>query len=117
MVRDRVEVDRVGEHVWVVALISEHDLSTADAVRGAIGDAFAGGPRIVCDLSEASFIDSTVLAAMIDGSASAREQEDDEFVVVARPGSVPRRLVNLAGAAVWMEVYDSREAALAAVHS
>jgi anti-anti-sigma regulatory factor len=87
------------------------------SVRGAIGDAFAGGSRIVCDLSEASFIDSTVLAAMIDGSASAREQEDDEFVVVARPGSVPRRLVNLAGAAVWMEVYDSREAALAAVHS
>ena len=41
MVRDRVEVDRVAEHVWVVALVGEHDLSTADAVRGAIDEVFA----------------------------------------------------------------------------
>ena len=115
MVRDRVEVHRVAEHVWVVALVGEHDLSTADAVRGAIGEAFAGGSKIVFDLSDASFIDRTVLAAMMEGAASAREQEDDEFVVVARPGSAPRRLLDLAGAAFSMDVFESRDAALAAL--
>jgi anti-sigma B factor antagonist len=115
MVRDRVEVDRVAEHVWVVALVGEHDLSTADAVRGAIDEAFAGGSSVVFDLSDASFIDSTVLAAMMEAGARVRAQATDEFVVVARQGSVPRRLLDLAGAAVWMDVYESREAALVAV--
>lgn len=115
MVRDRVEVGRVAEHVWVVALLGEHDLSTADAVRGAIDDVFASGSTVVLDLSDASFIDSTVVAAMIEAHDRAQEQENDEIVVVARPGSVPRRVLDLAQVAVKIEVYESREAALAAL--
>jgi anti-sigma B factor antagonist len=115
MVRDRVEVDRVAEHVWVVALLGEHDLSTADAVRGAIDEVFASGSRVVLDLSDASFIDSTVLAALVEAYNRAQQQEDDEIVVVARPGSAPRRVLDLAQVALRIDVYESRELALAAV--
>jgi anti-anti-sigma factor len=115
MVRDRVEVDRMAEHVWVVALVGEHDLSTADAVRGAIDEALGRGSKVAFDLSHASFIDSTVLAAMMQAGIRSQEQEEDEFVVVARQGSAPRRLFDLVGAALSIDVYESREAAFSAV--
>ena len=52
---------------------------------------------------------------MIEAHKRAERQQDDEVVVVARPDSVPRRVLDLAGVALMVDVYDSREAALAAV--
>src|SRR3954471_358934 len=95
MVRDRVEVDRVAEHVWVVMLRGEHDLATAEEVRGAIDEVFAQGSRVVFDLSDACFIDSTVLATVVEAYRHAQQEPNDEFVVVAPPGSPARRLLDL----------------------
>ena len=115
MVRNRVEVDRLAEHVWVVALLGEHDLSTTDAVRGAIDEVFASGSKVVLDLSDASFIDSTVLVAVIEAHNHAQHDPDDDFAVVARPGSMPRRVVDLTHLDLTVDVYENREAAIAAL--
>ena len=116
MVRDRVEVESVAEHVWVVALHGEHDLSTSKQVGRAIDEVFAGGSRIVLDLSQATFIDSTVLAAVVEAQERADKKPDDELVVVAVPGSAPRRALDLAQIELRVDIYDSRDEALAAVH-
>ena len=74
----------------VVRLVGEHDLSTYPELVQAIGE--VGGPqvRIAVDLSEATFIDSTVLRAIV-----ARAQEAEAFAIAAPPGTPPRRLLEL----------------------
>ena len=115
MVSDRVEVDRVAQHVWVVVLRGEHDLATAAAVRGAIDEVFAEGSRVVLDLSDATFIDSTMVATVIVEHSHARHEANDEFVVVAPPDSPARHLFDLTGVDQVVNVYENRQTALAAV--
>ena len=60
-----MRVTELAEHVWAVELAGEHDLSTADRVEAAIDQVFRSGSTLVLDLSDATFIDSSVLGAIL----------------------------------------------------
>jgi hypothetical protein len=91
-----VGVERVADAVWVVSLLGEHDRSTAEALDQRLQGVHAGGTRIVLDLSDASFIDGTVVNRMArEARRDASSPTTDHLAVVAPAGSQPRRVMDL----------------------
>jgi anti-sigma B factor antagonist len=95
--------------VVVVTLHGEHDLSSVDSVREALA---GGGASVVADLSDATFIDSSILGVIVECSQGERP-----FAVAAPPSSSPevQRLLELTGLSGLLPVYDSVPAAITAV--
>ena len=78
----------------VVHLAGELDLYNADEVRDALGEAIAGSPaRIVVDMEQTTFLDSSGLGALIAGLKSARQAGGD--LRVARPTEAVRTVFSL----------------------
>ena len=103
-------VDERGE-ATVVRLGGELDLYNADTVRAALLEACAREPaRLVLDLSEVDFIDSTALGALIE----ARSALPSRRLLLARPGIETRRALQVSGIDRHLPVHDSVDDALAA---
>jgi anti-anti-sigma regulatory factor len=109
---NRVRLTEVAEHLWVVELLGEHDLSTADEVTAAIGRVFDVGPSLVLDLSAASFIDLSVVKAVLQAQEHADRYCLDELRVVAPTGSQPRRALELVGIGEVVRLCETRAAAM-----
>jgi hypothetical protein len=60
----QVTLEQLTEDVWVVSLLGEHDISMVDALRDRLAEAFTHDPRLIIDLTEATFVDSTVLGVL-----------------------------------------------------
>jgi anti-sigma B factor antagonist len=99
----------------VVALLGEHDLSSADEVRSALDDARTNGHAVIVDLSHTEFVDSAVISTLI---ASQREVTADgapwAAVVGDGAGTAVRRIFELTGLDVLMPVYETTDEALMA---
>jgi stage II sporulation protein AA (anti-sigma F factor antagonist) len=101
---------------WVLTLRGEHDLSTATALRNALGDVFDAGSAVVVDLSDVTFMDSSTLNAILYGSERALTDDQHRFAVVLPPGpSVARRVLELTGVDRVLAIHPDRAAAVAAV--
>ncbi len=90
-----IEVEVYSEDASVVALRGEHDLHSAADIAAALAVA-AGSPNILVDLSGSTFIDSSVIGAILRAAAAARTRHADLGVVVGAAGAVGRAL-QLAG--------------------
>ena len=94
----------------VVRLAGELDLYNADDIRRAFADAIAGGAaRIVVDMSEVDFVDSTALGVLIE----ARSQLGQDRVLLAAPQLETRRTLEVSGLDRHLPVHDSVDGALA----
>ena len=74
----------------ILVLRGEHDIETAPALRAELERALVDGTPILVDLSQARFIDSTVLGALIYG----RERRQP-FALVVPPGCAAHRLCEI----------------------
>jgi anti-anti-sigma factor len=91
----RVEVEPDREVVRVCP-IGDVDLSTVDEVRAQVEDLTAAGfKRVVLDLRQTTFLDSTGLRLVLDAH-SASADDGTEFAVIAGPPEV-QRAFELAG--------------------
>jgi anti-sigma B factor antagonist len=96
----------------VVRLSGELDLYNADTVRTALFAAAADAAgRLVVDLGEVSFIDSTALGVLIE--ARTRLENRGAFFL-ASPGLETRRALEVSGLDRHFNVQDSVDAALGA---
>jgi len=102
-------------HLWVLAVRGEHDLSTRPSLRDELDNVFDAGSRCIVDLTDAEFIDSTVLSALVHSHARAAQKDDDALAIVAPPSGVALRLLTLARLDRTIPVYATRAEALAAV--
>jgi anti-sigma B factor antagonist len=98
----------------VVRLTGELDLYNADALRRALAEACSDGPeRVIVDLSEVEFIDSTALGALIE--ARTRMPNRNGFILAAA-GMETRRALQISGLdrhfTLHETVADALEAAL-----
>jgi anti-sigma B factor antagonist len=99
--------------VRVVVLSGEQDLSTAGALRLALAGAREAGRPVVVELSIVSFIDSTILGAIIGGLRDCK-MDGRGFAVVASSSEeehVPR-LLGLSGMRAVFPIYELRSAAV-----
>lgn len=104
-----VSVDNIGGAI-VVRLAGDLDLYNVDQVRAALAGAIDRSPsRLVVDLAEVEFIDSTALGALIDAHRSA-----DGGLYVATPQDPIRRALQISGIDRHLKVHDSVDAALTA---
>ena len=96
----------------VVKLGGELDLYNAPQVRDALSEACSDSPqRVVVDLSEVEFIDSTALGILIE----ARTRLDNRRAfLLAAPGLETRRALEISGLDRHFGVHDSVSEALLA---
>jgi stage II sporulation protein AA (anti-sigma F factor antagonist) len=101
---------------WVLTLRGEHDLSTATALRNALGDVFDAGSAVVVDLSDVTFMDSSTLNAILYGSERAQSDDAHRFAAVLPPGpSAARRVLELTGVDRVLAIHPDRASAVAAI--
>lgn len=112
---DEVVIERLDADLWLVRLTGEHDISTAPRVRAGLDDVLAHGTHLLVDLTETEFIDSSVIATLIDVHRRVETQPDEVLVIVAPAGSQPARVFEIAGLHALLPIHDTREAALQAL--
>jgi len=96
----------------VVSLAGELDLYNAHEVREALLECCAESPnRLVVDLRDVKFIDSTALGVLIEARTKL---ENRRGFLLAAPGLETRRALEISGLDRHFAVHDSLDAALAA---
>ena len=97
--------------VWVLSLRGEHDLSTQPSLSEEIDRVAAAGGPVIIDLTDADFIDSSVLRVL--AGAAVEGSEGPRVAVVIPPGREAMRILRVTGIASLLQPYDTCEAAMA----
>ncbi|HEX3330723.1 MAG TPA: STAS domain-containing protein [Gaiellales bacterium] len=98
--------------VPLVRVHGEHDVSNQELLRDGLATALAQGSVVVVDLSEASFVDSSVLHTLASAGHPARDAPGRAIVVCARGDGLTRRLLHLAGLDEGVPIAETVEDAL-----
>ena len=99
----------------VVALVGEHDTYSAARLEGELGVLLEEGCRVVVDLRDTEFIDSTTLAVLL---AARREAEQAKlgFTIVLQERNYTQvnQLLDLTGLASTFAIFETLDDALRA---
>lgn len=108
-----LEVSLPRPGVAAVALKGEHDLSTAPELRALLQTLVADHPTVLVDVTEAEFIDSTVIQTLVLADRQARAG-DHRFVLVAGTKPIVSTALRISGVIDCLECADSVQNALSA---
>ena len=104
-------VEKLG-NAYVVRLGGELDLYNAAQVRAALVEATAEAPeRVVVDLGEVEFLDSTALGVLIEARSRLANRAG---LILAAPGLETRRALQISGLDKLFAVHDTVPEALGA---
>ena len=104
-------VEKVGQ-ACVVRLGGELDLYNAPIVRDSLMDACADSPeRVIVDLGEVEFIDSTALGVLIEARTTLN---NGRAFLLAAPGLETRRALEISGLDRHFSVHETVPEALVA---
>jgi anti-anti-sigma factor len=107
--------ERSGEDIFVVSLAGEHDLYTAPKVQEALRGVVAAGARTtLVDLTETTFLDSTMLHALLIARNELRD--GGRLLLVTNDASV-KRAFEISGIDRFFDFFPSRRAAEEEVRS
>jgi anti-sigma B factor antagonist len=108
-IADGIRRERSGDDIFVVSLAGEHDLYTAPQVQEALRGAIAAGARTtLVDLTETTFLDSTMLHVLL--SARNELRDDGRLLLVTNDPTV-KRVFEVSGTDRFFDLYPSRRAA------
>jgi anti-sigma B factor antagonist len=111
-----VEDAEIDATTHVVAVTGELDLYSAPELKMKVLNAIdRGKSRIVVDLTDATFIDSTTLGVLV--GARKRLREHDGSLAVVCPDSEKLALFEMTGLDRVFSIHEERGEALAAVQS
>lgn len=106
----RLRSSRIGDAV-VVEVAGEVDMATAPELARAIDAGLDGAGRVVVDLSEATFLDSSALNTLVHCQRGLAE-EGVAFSVVSPSGRVLRKVFEITRLTEPLSVVESVEEAL-----
>ena len=96
----------------VIHLVGELDLYNAPKVRAALLELCTEQPeRLIVDLSEVDFVDSTALGVLIEARTKL---ENRQAFLLAAPGLETHRALTISGLDQHLAVHETIESALAA---
>ena len=96
----------------LVQLAGEHDLYSGEELRQSLEQSLARCDHLIVDLSAAEFIDSTIVAVLIQTMKSATEL-DCRFNVVLGSAPAVERILEVTGVIPLLDVVPTIERALA----
>jgi len=109
-----VDVAHAAAGLAVVTLEGEHDLSTREVLAGALQRA-AAHSNVVVDLSLCTFMDSTVINVLISTANTVAAGGERLALVIPPEQRRVARVAEMTGLDKLLAVYETREAALAAL--
>jgi anti-sigma B factor antagonist len=110
----RIALDQIGRELWLVVVGGEQDLATVERLRDELERAELAGGDIVVDLSQATFIDSSVAALLLEhGSLPATDEVS--IALVMPTAGFPAKVLRLMEAYDRLPAYESRADALRAL--
>ena len=111
MIEISTEVCHPASGAAVVMLKGEHDLTNADQTWAILEGLLARNDLVVVDVSEAEFIDSTVISNFLRAHRSA-EAEAKTFRLQLGTTPIVHRALEICGVLSVLDVATSREEAL-----
>jgi anti-sigma B factor antagonist len=111
-------LDDAAGDVVVVVVEGEHDIYTAPALRERLEEALGKGGGVVVDLTGATFVDSSVLGALLDARRRALDASQGFVVCVGEqvePGV--RRILDITGLVPVLPVVNGRAEAIEAART
>jgi anti-anti-sigma factor len=107
-----VEVSYPRTGVCVVELKGDHDRGTAAQMERLLSDLLAVNELVVVDVSEADFVDSSLLRNVLVANRKAEEQQK-QFRLQMGTAPIVRRAFEVSGVLEALEVVHNREDATA----
>jgi anti-sigma B factor antagonist len=110
-----IVLDDAAGDVVVVVVEGEHDIYTAPTLRERLDEAIGRGAGIVVDLTGATFVDSSVLGALLDARRRALDAGQGFVVSVGddvEPGV--QRILDITGLVPVLPVINGRDEAIRA---
>jgi anti-sigma B factor antagonist len=108
-----IVLEPAGGDVAVVSISGEHDIYTAPTLRERLEEALAQDVKgLVVDLTKATFVDSSILGALLEGRRQALEKGLNYVVCIAEqvePGV--QRILEITGLVPVLPVVRSRDEA------
>jgi anti-anti-sigma factor len=111
-----VEVEPHGPNVVVVTLRGEHDLNSKQVLREALASAGADA-NVLVDLSECSFIDSTIIGVLVQAFQAQAERGRRLELAIPPAAHAVQRVVTIAGLTTFLSMHETRSAGLASMQS
>jgi anti-anti-sigma factor len=106
-----VDVRRPEEGVAVVSLTGEHDLTNADDLEALLVNALETSTHLVVDLSDAAFIDSSIINALVTTRRRA-EAEHRQFNLVLGTSEIVERVLTITDVLPYLNRTHTLEEAL-----
>ena len=95
----------------ILTLRGEVDVYTAPRLRQAIVDLVdAGSPRVVVDMENVDFLDSTGLGVLVEGWKRARARESDLAVVATQDKIL--KIFDITGLNKWLAIHRTVDEAV-----
>jgi anti-sigma B factor antagonist len=113
-----IVLDDTAGDVVVVVVAGEHDIYTAPTLRERLDEALERAGGVVIDLTGATFVDSSVLGAMLDARRRALDAGKGYVVCVGdavEPGV--QRILDITGLVPVLPVVNGREEAIQAARN
>jgi anti-sigma B factor antagonist len=104
-------VERPRDGAVVVELLGEHDLATRDTTDELLAELVDSHDLVVVDVSEASYIDSSILHSMVRAHRRA-EERGSKLRVQLGSAAIVRKLFEVSELTSYLEVVRGREQAL-----
>jgi anti-sigma B factor antagonist len=108
-----IVLEDAADDVVVVIVEGEHDIYTAPTLRERLDEAIGRGNGVVVDLTGATFVDSSVLGALLDARRRALDAGQGFVVCVGdevEPGV--QRILDITGLVPVLPVVNGREEAI-----
>jgi anti-sigma B factor antagonist len=104
--------------VAVLELEGEHDIYTAPKLRDRLGELVETGPGVVVDLSGASFVDSSILGALLNARQRAVDARKGFAVcLTSQSAAAVRRVFEMTGLSETLPVLPDLDRAIATAAS
>lgn len=112
---DDVSIERPDDACAIVVFRGEHDLASRDAVRDLLSSLVEERELVVADFSDARFVDSSMLSALMDVRKVAQER-GSAFRLQLSTASIVRRAFEISGVAKALGYASTREEAFGESH-
>ena len=109
----RIDVSWYDTDITVIALAGEHDLSTSEGIWRELELAIRARQAVIVDLSDAEFIDSSVIHQLVKADRLARSQ-GTRVALQLETAPVVQRVIQVTGLEQHFVIAHSRELAIAA---